>query len=203
MTNELTAFGSGTNTDYRPQDTKKTGRIIWFTGLSGSGKSTLSSLLEKRLKESGFNTFPLDGDDLRSGLNSDLGFSAADRTENLRRAAHIARLALNSGMVVPSSFISPLAAQRALIRQICGPDHFLEVYVKCSPEECERRDTKGLYRKARSGEIHEFTGISSAYEIPNNPDLIIDTELLSKEEAIDIIWHSVAKQLESAAVKRP
>ncbi|MES2387348.1 MAG: adenylyl-sulfate kinase [Bacteroidota bacterium] len=171
---------------------------VWFTGLSGSGKSTLASLLDKILFQNGIKVALLDGDDLRSGINSDLGFSEGDRTENLRRAAHMARACMDAGLVVLCSFISPLETQRRLIHEIVGSS-FVEIYVKCSPEECERRDTKGLYKRARRGEIRNFTGISSPYEIPENPDMVIDTEHYSPEACAEKIWQIVRSRVIAGA----
>jgi len=151
-------------------------QLIWFTGLSGSGKSTLANLLEQRLLDLGFTTYLLDGDNVRHGLNKDLGFSSQDRSENIRRIAETSNLFLDAGIITIASFISPLASQRELVKTIIGEDRYIEIHVSTSLEECERRDVKGLYAKARSGDIPEFTGISSPYEIPLKPDLVIDTE---------------------------
>ena len=145
--------------------------MLWFTGLSGSGKSTLAQELEKALFAEGCNTFSLDGDNLRHGLNADLPFSAAARKENVRRAAELARLAFEHGHIVLASFISPFAEDRQQARQKIEPGRFLEVFVDCPLEECVRRDPKGLYARAQRGEIPEFTGISSPYEAPLNAEL--------------------------------
>ena len=157
--------------------------VLWMTGLSGSGKSTLATGLEKELLLSGHQVFVLDGDTLRNGLCGDLGFSAEGRKENLRRAAETAKLMMQSGMLVLASFISPFAAERNMLREIIGKG-FTEVYVEASLEDCERRDPKGLYQRARSGLIPQFTGISSPYEAPDKPDLRVNTSLLSIEEAV-------------------
>ncbi|MCC8358468.1 adenylyl-sulfate kinase [Salinimicrobium sediminilitoris] len=155
--------------------------VIWFTGLSGSGKSTISNAVEKALFEKGIHTYTLDGDNIRGGLNKNLGFTEEDRTENLRRIAEVAKLFLNAGEVVLSAFITPLESDRNLIREIVEKENFVEVFVNTSLEECERRDVKGLYKKARAGEIPNFTGISAPFEKPNNPSVEIRTE----EETIE------------------
>ncbi len=148
--------------------------MVLFTGLSGSGKSTLANLVEKKLNRDGYKTYLLDGDNIRLGLNKDLKFTAEDRKENLRRIAEVAKLFVDSGTVVLAAFISPLQVDRDMMRQILGDD-FMVVYVNAPLDICEKRDVKGLYKKARSGEIPNFTGISSPYEEPINPDIIIDT----------------------------
>lgn len=163
------------------------GKLIWFTGLSGSGKSTLSNAVEKRLFAAGFTTYALDGDNVRSGINSNLGFTEADRKENIRRVSEIGKLMLDAGLVVCASFISPYIIDREGVKQIVGDDNFIEIYVNTSLEECERRDVKGLYKKARKGEIKDMTGISSPYEAPINPDLEIVTDHQSIEESVDKI----------------
>lgn len=149
--------------------------LIWFTGLSGSGKSTLAELTTKFLLENGCKVYLLDGDKIRSGLNKDLGFSLADRAENLRRTAEVAKLMLDAGLIVIAAFISPFQKERDMVRQLVGSDDYLEVYLECPLSVCEKRDVKGLYKKVRSGEISSFTGIDSPYEIPVNPDLILKT----------------------------
>ncbi|MBM7693017.1 adenylylsulfate kinase [Peribacillus deserti] len=163
------------------------GVVIWLTGLSGSGKSTIAIALEKALHEAGISTFLLDGDNIRHGLNSDLGFSRKDRTENIRRIGEVAKLFMESGCVVLASFISPYEADRMKVRSLFNSGEFIEVYVKCSLAQCEKRDPKGLYKKARSGEILTFTGISDPYEEPKNPEIIIDTEALPVQEAVRIL----------------
>ena len=150
--------------------------VVWFTGLSGSGKSTVANLVEQVLFEEEIHTFSLDGDNVRNGLNKGLTFSRADRKENLRRIAELAKLFVDSGTVVIASFISPLKEDRDFLKKIIGDEDFVEVFVNTSLEECERRDVKGLYAKARSGEIKNFTGIDAPYEAPQNPDIEIKTE---------------------------
>lgn len=169
--------------------------LIWFTGLSGSGKSTLANEVEQRLHKLGVHTYPLDGDNIREGINQNLTFSAADREENIRRVAEIAKLFIDAGVVVLGSFISPYRKSRENIRSIIGEEHFVEVYVNTSLEECERRDVKGLYEKARAGKIPSFTGISSPYEAPENPDIEINTELMSVDEAAEMVISAIQDKL--------
>lgn len=163
------------------------GGVIWFTGLSGSGKSTLANALEKRLFSIGVRTYFLDGDNIRQGLNQNLGFHKVDRMENIRRIAEVAKLFADAGVMVLAAFISPYEADRQIARTIIGDRDFYEIFVDCSLEECERRDTKGLYAKARRGEIQEFTGVSDPYEVPTNPELIISTEKENVGKAIERI----------------
>lgn len=153
--------------------------ILWFTGLSGSGKSTIANYLEKELFQHGQSTYILDGDNIRKGLNSDLNFSLEGRKENIRRIGEVAKLLVDSGIIVISTFISPLKSDRQRVRDIVQHDEFIEIYVKCPLDKCEQRDPKGLYKKARRGEIPEFTGISSPYEEPQNPELVIETDKYS------------------------
>ncbi len=148
--------------------------VVWFTGLSGSGKSTIAHAVERLLFEQNCRTYVLDGDNVRHGLNKNLGFSPEDRTENIRRIGEVAHLFVQAGVIALTAFISPYRADRDNARKIAGAD-FVEVYVKCDLEVCESRDTKGLYKKARAGEVKEFTGISAPYEEPLNPELIVDT----------------------------
>jgi len=158
---------------------------IWLTGLSAAGKSTLAFALERKLIESGHSCYVLDGDNVRHGLNRDLGFSAEDRSENIRRIAEVAKLMNDAGLIVITAFISPFLADRALARSVIGAEIFREVYVNTPLSVCEQRDPKKLYQKARKGEVAEFTGISSPYEPPVNPDLILDTSTLSQQDATD------------------
>jgi len=150
--------------------------LLWFTGLSGSGKSTIANLVESALFNEGINTYSLDGDNIRKGINRDLTFSAEDRTENIRRIAEVANLMIDSGLVVLAAFVSPYKKDRENIRTIVKDVNFVEIYINTSLEECERRDVKGLYKKARLGEIKNMTGISAPYEAPETPDLEIKTE---------------------------
>ena len=160
------------------------GCVVWLYGISGSGKSTLANLLERHLHEQGKLTKLLDGDNVRTGLNSGLGFSDDDRRENIRRVGEVARLFVSTGVITICSFITPAKSLRSLARQIIGEDDFLEVYVKCSFEKCAERDVKGLYAKARDGGVKHFTGKDSAFEEPNEADLIIDTEAEPEAESL-------------------
>ena len=160
---------------------------LWFEGLSGSGKSTLINHLDQYLVKNNFHTYVLDGDNLRLGLNSDLGFSENDRNENLRRASEVAALMIDSGLLVLAGFITPNEQQRQLIRTKFNENQFIEIFISTSLEVCEERDVKGLYRKARNGEIENFTGISSPFEIPKNANLTIDTNDKSISDCVDII----------------
>jgi bifunctional enzyme CysN/CysC len=161
--------------------------VLWFTGLSGAGKSTIARLLEQRLFALGVQTFSLDGDNVRHGLNGDLGFSPADRTENIRRVAEVAKLAFEHGHIVLCTFISPFLRDRAFARSLAPEGRFIEIYVKCDVETCATRDPKGLYARALRGEIPEFTGISSPYEVPLAPELVIETAIQSPEEVVETI----------------
>jgi bifunctional enzyme CysN/CysC len=160
------------------------GRVIWFTGLSGSGKSTLANALEMALHAQGLHTYILDGDNVRQGLNQDLGFSDADRVENIRRIAEVAKLMMDAGLVVMTAFISPFRRERLMARELIGNENFTEVFVSTSLEVCEQRDVKGLYRKARSGLIPNMTGVGSPYEAPDCPDLVIDSATCSVPLAV-------------------
>ncbi len=163
---------------------RQVGCVLWFSGLSGSGKSTIARALESALIDAGRLAFVLDGDNLRLGLNRDLGFSENDRAENLRRVAEVARLMADASLIVITAFISPLRASRETAREIIGADRFLEVHVSTSLATCEARDVKGLYRKARDGAIPDFTGISSPFEPPESPALEIPTEITGVSEAV-------------------
>ncbi len=158
--------------------------MIWFTGLSGSGKSTLAIALERELQNRGLLCRILDGDNIRSGINNNLGFSAEDRVENIRRIAEIGKLFVDTGIITIAAFISPNNDLREMASNIIGKENFMEIYVSTPIEECERRDVKGLYAKARKGEIKNFTGISAPFEEPQHPDLAIDTSRLSVEESV-------------------
>ena len=162
--------------------------VLWFTGLSGSGKSTLAHALEEKLFQRGCKTFVLDGDNVRHGLNSNLDFSLAGRTENIRRISEVSKLMLDSGLIVMTAFISPITKDRNAARKLISSDDFIEIYCKASLETCETRDVKGLYKRARAGEIQNYTGIDSPYEMPENPELIIDTDEQSLEESVTIIF---------------
>lgn len=170
---------------------KQHGLVIWFTGLSASGKSTLAIALERKLFSEGILTQVLDGDKIRNGLNSNLNFSAEDRNENIRRIAEVGRLFSDCGIVAISAFISPTHKVRNMARQIIGDSNFFEVYVSTSLEVCEERDPKGLYKKARTGAIKNFTGISAPYEAPSEANLVIDTIKYSVEEASQLIFDKI------------
>lgn len=170
------------------------GCVVWLTGLSGAGKSTLAMGAERRLFDLGRQVYVLDGDNVRSGLNADLGFSLEDRDENLRRVAEVAALFADAGMIVISAFISPLRKERALARSRF-PANFQEVYVNASLATCEARDPKGLYRRARRGEIQHFTGVSSPFEPPEAPDLVIDTERLDPSAALERLVEHIERSI--------
>ncbi len=169
------------------------GAVLWFTGLSGSGKSTISVELENALHAAGVHTYRLDGDNVRHGLNADLGFSDADRIENMRRIGEVSRLFVDAGIMTLAAFISPFQQERDKIRGLFSDKEFIEIYVKASVETCENRDPKGLYAKARKGEIRQFTGIDSPYESPVSPELTIDTEKETIEEAVQSIKSYLVK----------
>jgi len=170
-------------------------KLIWFTGLSGSGKSTLAIGLEQYLFESGFKVYLLDGDNIRKGINKDLGFSSADRTENIRRIAEVSKLMLDAGLIIISAFISPFRDDREMVKEIVGEERFTEVFVECPLEVCEKRDTKGLYKKARQGFIRDFTGIGSPYEIPEHPNLVIHTHKERIDESLSKLINYVEAKL--------
>ena len=169
--------------------------LIWFTGLSGSGKSTIANALESKLNSLNVSTYSLDGDNIRLGINKDLTFSPEDRAENIRRIGEIANLFVDAGIVTLASFVSPYSKDREDVRNTVGAKNYIEVYVNTSLDECERRDVKGLYKKAREGEIKNMTGISAPYEIPQNPDLEIDTVKESVEGSVDKIFKYLEKRL--------
>jgi len=174
--------------------------VLWFTGLPGAGKTTLARALEARLLAAGWHPVSLDGDQLRQGLCGDLGFSAADRDENIRRAAEVARLFLAHGHLVLCSFISPFRAQRDRVRALMPPGRFFLIHVRCSLDTCRRRDPKGLYRRAARGELHDLTGLSSPYEVPVDPDLILDTENATPEDLVDRLWERL---LDAGIIVKP
>ena len=186
-----------------PREAKETllgqrGVVIWMYGLSGSGKSTLANLLERRLHEEGRLVKVLDGDNIRSGLNSNLGFSDEDRLENIRRVAEVSKLFSDSGIVTINSFITPLEELRTMAREIIGSEDLLEVYVKASFEACAERDPKGLYAKVKAGEVKHFTGKDSAFEEPQNADLIIDTETLSEQESLAVLIEASRSRIKTS-----
>lgn len=162
--------------------------VLWFTGLSGSGKSTLAHVLEEKLFNKGCKTLVLDGDNVRHGLNSNLDFSDDDRKENIRRIGEVAKLMLESGLIVMTAFISPFREDRVAVRNLISNSDFIEIYCKASLKTCEARDVKGLYKRARAGEIKNYTGIDSPYEAPENPELIIDTDKETLDESVSKIY---------------
>ena len=172
------------NRDDREKLNGHKGATVWLTGLSGSGKSTIAVDLEKRLAERGVRTYILDGDNIRHGLNKNLGFSPEDRTENIRRIGEVAKLFTDAGVVAITAFISPYRADRDQVRGLMKPGDFIEILVDCPVDVCEQRDVKGLYKKARAGEIKEFTGISAPYEAPANPELTLASHELSVDAAV-------------------
>ncbi len=174
------------------------GAVLWMTGLSGAGKSTLAMQVEKELFARGYQVYVLDGDNVRKGLNADLGFSAQDRTENIRRVGAVAALMADAGIVTVTAFISPFRADRDMARQACS-SAFHEIYVQASLETCEQRDPKGIYKKARAGEIKEFTGISSPYEAPEKPEFTVDTASHSIDECVGMIVQYVQNNIAAAA----
>ncbi len=188
------AKSGATNVSWQASDVTKAERALlkgqkpcclWFTGLSGSGKSTIANRLERQLCSLGRHTYILDGDNVRHGLNRDLGFSDADRVENIRRAAHAARLMVDAGLVVLVAFISPFRAERRMARELFEPEEFVEVFIDTPLEICEQRDPKGLYRRARKGLIPHFTGISSPYEVPQNPEIHLACGDVPPEQSVE------------------
>ena len=172
--------------------------VLWFTGLSGSGKSTIASSLNLLLAQNGFSSYMLDGDNIRLGINSDLDFSEEGRKENIRRIAEIAKLFADASEIVLCSFVSPFEEDRKQAKQVIGEDLFIEIFVNCPLEECEKRDVKGLYKMARTGEIPNFTGISSPYEEPKNPTIEIKTDKLSIDQSVQEIYTTIKDKIRLA-----
>jgi len=168
--------------------------VIWFTGLSGSGKSTIANTLEQRLYHEGYHSYLLDGDNIRHGLNKDLDFTDAGRVENIRRIGEVAKLFVDSGQIVVTAFISPFRSDRQLVRELLGRGEFVEVFVDTPLEVCEQRDPKGLYKKARRGEIRNFTGVDSPYEAPANPELVLNTVASDPERCVDLVIEYLRRQ---------
>jgi adenylylsulfate kinase len=183
----ITWTASAVDKRAREQRNRHRGVVLWFTGLSASGKSTLSQMVERALFEQGCHTYILDGDNIRHGLNRDLGFSPEDREENIRRIGEVAKLMSDAGLIALTAFISPYRADRDRNRALVPPGDFVEVYCRCSVDACEQRDPKGLYKKARAGLIPEFTGISAPYEAPERAELVLDTERHSPEACVEQI----------------
>lgn len=171
-------------------------KIIWFTGLSGSGKSTIAGKVEELLNERGFLTYILDGDNIRTGLNKNLGFSNEDRVENIRRVGEVAKLFMDAGVIVLAAFISPFKADRRMVRDLVAKDDFIEIFVNCPIEICEARDPKGLYKKARKGELKDFTGVSSPFEIPERPELEIRSDEMNVVQAAEKIVRWIKPKIE-------
>ena len=173
------------------------GKVVWLTGLSGSGKTTIALQLEKELYKLGFLVQILDGDNIRAGINNNLSFSEGDRTENIRRIAEVSKLFLNCGIITINCFVSPTIKMRQIAKKIIGKENYYEIFINADLETCEKRDVKGLYKKARNGEIKNFTGIDSEYEKPNNPSLEVNTSQLSIDQSIEIILKNVLPQLKN------
>ena len=179
----------------RRTNNKHNSLLLWFTGLSGSGKSTIANVVEQELFKQGISTYTLDGDNIRKGINNDLTFSPSDRTENIRRIAEVSNLMIDAGIVVLAAFVSPYKKDRDNIKSIVKDVNFVEIFINTSVEECERRDVKGLYKKARAGEIKNMTGISAPYEAPENPDIEVDTEQESIEDSVKRIIEFITPKL--------
>jgi adenylylsulfate kinase len=190
----ITWTDSDVDHDQRAARHDHRGAVVWLTGLSGSGKSTMARLLERELFDLGCECYVLDGDNVRHGLNRDLGFSPEDRTENIRRIGEVANLLRDAGLIVLTAFISPYRDDRARARAVCPPGTFVEVFCRCPLEECERRDPKGLYRKARAGEIPQFTGISAPYEEPEAPEVVIDTGEQTPTDCLERVVAALREQ---------
>ncbi|MEP0986280.1 adenylyl-sulfate kinase [Ekhidna sp.] len=183
-----------TRTD-RNSKSNHASKVIWFTGLSGSGKSTLASALESFLHQKGFNTYILDGDNVRAGLNNDLDFSDKGRKENIRRIAEVSKLFVDAGVVAITAFISPFREEREKAKKIVGKEDYIEVHVDCPLEVCEERDVKGLYKKAREGKIKHFTGIDSPFEIPENADIVVNTANNSLANCLEDLIENIEQRL--------
>ena|SRR5690554_4077046 len=179
----------------RAKQKKQKPVMIWLTGLSGSGKSTIANQLDILLNEKKYHTYSLDGDNIRKGINNNLGFTEVDRHENLRRVAEIGKLMIDAGLICIGAFISPLKKDRDTVKEIIGEDNIIEIFVNTPVEICEKRDVKGLYAKARKGEIKNFTGISAPYEKPTNPAVEIKTEEVSAKKAVELIFNTIEKRI--------
>ena len=196
MNNIHPIFDKIATREQKEEQLRQRGVTLWFTGLSGSGKSTIAIALEQLLTEKGYLCQILDGDNIRSGINSDLGFSSADRTENIRRIAHISRLYNHTGIITLACFVSPTEELRRLAREIVGKDDFVLIYISTPLTECSRRDVKGLYAKALRGEIADFTGVSAPFEVPADADITIDTTQRSVEGCAEEIFSQIIKRIE-------
>lgn len=199
MNSNIQWHNASVNRDLRQIQSGHKSVILWFTGLSGSGKSTLAHAVEEALYQKGCRTFVFDGDNVRHGLCADLGFTAQDRQENIRRIGEMSKLFIEAGVIALTAFISPFKEDRNRVRELVVPGDFIEIYCSATLEVCEQRDVKGLYAKAREGKISEFTGISSPYEIPNNPELTIDTGSLPLSDSVVRVMH----YLETRAILGP
>ena len=195
MQKNIVKHSYSVNRDSRKKLKQHRSILLWFTGLSGSGKSTIANCVELELHKNSVHTYTLDGDNIRKGLNSDLSFSPEDRSENIRRIAETAHLMIDAGLVVLAAFVSPYRNDRNYVRNIVGDDNMVEIYINTSVEECERRDVKGLYKKARKGEIKNMTGISAPYEPPLNPNIQINTENTTIVEATKQIINFIQPKL--------
>ena len=195
MQKNIVKHSYSVNLDSRKKLKQHQPLLLWFTGLSGSGKSTIANCVEQELHKNSIHTYTLDGDNIRKGLNSNLSFSPEDRTENIRRIAETAHLMMDAGLVVLAAFVSPYRNDRDHIRNIVGDDNIVEIYINTSIEECERRDVKGLYKKARKGEIKNMTGISAPYESPLHPDIQINTEEVTVVDATKQIINFINPKL--------
>ena len=194
MVTEVIWHNASVTRQHRNQQNKHKSAVLWFTGLSGSGKSTLAHAVEEKLHQQGYRTFVLDGDNVRHGLSSNLGFSEADRKENIRRIGETAKLMMEAGIVTITAFISPYKKDRASVRNLMPHGDFIEIYCKTTIEICEKRDVKGLYKKARAGVIKNYTGIISPYEAPEKPEIEIDTEKLTLSESIEKVLENLTKR---------
>lgn len=197
--NIYTVFDEIISRDEKERSLKQKARVIWLTGLSGSGKTTLAKGLERKLHDQGFFTKLLDGDNVRAGINNNLGFGADDRVENIRRISEVAKLFMDGGVITICSFVSPTNDLRDMAKEIIGADDFILVHVNTSLEECEKRDVKGLYKRARKGEIPNFTGISAPFDEPINPQITISTEKREKSECVDSLLNSLKEYLTLSA----
>ena len=195
MQKNIVKHSYSVNRDSRKKLKQHKSMLLWFTGLSGSGKSTIANCVEQELHKNSIHTYTLDGDNIRKGLNSDLSFSPEDRSENIRRIAETARLMIDAGLVVLAAFVSPYRSDREHIRKIVGDDNMVEIFINTSIEECERRDVKELYKKARKGEIKNMTGISAPYESPLHPDIQINTEEVTIVDATKQIINFINPKL--------
>ncbi|MGL2966887.1 adenylyl-sulfate kinase [Flavobacterium sp. XGLA_31] len=197
MSTNITQQNYSVTRELRNKLNQHSSMVLWFTGLSGSGKSTIAEAVEQALFEMKFRTYTLDGDNLRGGINSGLGFTESDRNENLRRTAEIAKLFVDAGMITVAAFVSPLEKDRKMVKEIIGENDFVEIFVDTTLEECERRDVKGLYQKARQGLIPNFTGIDSPYESPKHPDIWIKTDNESITVAVEKVITFVTQKIET------